>query len=178
MFPFHVSVDQTRDWLDYAQFAATIVAALGTMIVATLIARSQNRLQKLQLEQQAHQLTKDLFDRRFAIFAAVEDFIVWVVRSEGKTHFIGTVEYGNWWDAIQKARMLFDKEVFEYMTVVEKAAGAYHVAVTRMAKNSADMQAIEDENRLLNQLTITLREQRFEVFRPYLALFQKAVARA
>ncbi len=54
MFPFHVSVDQTRDWLDYAQFAATIVAALGTMIVATLI---------------------------------VEDFIVWVVRSEGKTHF-------------------------------------------------------------------------------------------
>jgi hypothetical protein len=87
MFPFHVSVDQTRDWLDYAQFAATIVAALGTMIVATLIARSQNRLQKLQLEQQAHQLTKDLFDRRFAIFAAVEDFIVWVVRGEGKTHF-------------------------------------------------------------------------------------------
>ncbi len=74
--------------------------------------------------------------------------------------------------------MLFGEEVFEDMKVVEKAAGGYHPPVMKMAKDPYDMQATENENRLMNQLTITLREQRFEVFRPYLGLLQKEVARA
>jgi hypothetical protein len=50
--------------------------------------------------------------------------------------------------------------------------------VKKMAKDPADMQAIDDQYRLMNQLTITLREQRVEIFRPYLALFHRAVAQA
>jgi hypothetical protein len=41
-----------------------------------------------------------------------------------------------------------------------------YVVVKKMAKDPADMQAIDDQNRLMNQLTITLREQRVEIFAP------------
>jgi hypothetical protein len=196
MFPFHVFVDEAKSWLDYAPAWVTAVAALGTVIVALRIAHNQNRLQKtlaerqleiqseqiklakMQLDQQAHQLTKDLFDRRFAIFTAVEDFITWVIRSDGDIEFFGPGEYRNWREAVEKAQMLFGEEVIDYMEVADKAARDLYVVVKKMAKNSADMQAIDDQNRLMNQLTITLREQRVEIFRPYLALFHKAVARA
>jgi hypothetical protein len=82
MFPLHVFVDEAKSWLDYAPAWVTALAALGTVIVALRIAHNQNvlqktiaerqleiqseqiKLQKMQLDQQAHQLTKDLFDRR------------------------------------------------------------------------------------------------------------------
>ena len=84
------------------------------------------------MDQQAHQLTKDLFDRRFAIFTAVEDFITWVIRSDETLTFSAP-------------------------------------ATCRPSTIKTD---------LMNQLTITLRKQRVEIFRPYLALFHKAVAQA
>jgi hypothetical protein len=81
-------------------------------------------------------------------------------------------------EAIEKAQMLFGEEVIDYMEVTDKAARGLYVVVKKMAKDPADMQAIDDQYRLMNQLTITLREQRVEIFRPYLALFHRAVAQA
>ena len=86
MFQLHVIVDGAKNWLDYSPPWITSGAALITVIVAVVIARNQNRLQKTlaekqielqrsQLDQQERQLKKDLFDRRFAVYLGVRDFI-------------------------------------------------------------------------------------------------------
>jgi len=78
MFPFHVVLDQPRTWLDYLP-CVTALAALTTVVVAICIARNQSEMQKeqvklqtMQLDLQARELKKDLFDRRFAVFTAVD----------------------------------------------------------------------------------------------------------
>jgi len=47
MFPFHIALDQQKDWFDYLPPWITAVASLFAVVVAFWIARNQNRLQKL-----------------------------------------------------------------------------------------------------------------------------------
>ena len=90
MFQLHVVLDQPKDWLQYVPPWVAVVASLLTVFVAFKIAQNQNRLQKtlaksqikiqkMQLEQQERQLKKNLFDRRFEICVRTRDFAQYVL---------------------------------------------------------------------------------------------------
>ncbi len=178
MFQFHVVLDQPKNWLDYSPSWITALAALITVFVAIKIAGNQNRLQKTiaerQIDIQARQLLKDLFDWRFAVFTEVENFIAYVLQSNGKVHLPGP-EYIRWRAAMQKAQMLFGADVYEYLVKVDKTARDLYVSALRLDKaiEQGNTEAIEVNHQLLNELSDTLLGQRVQVFRPYLELFHK-----
>jgi hypothetical protein len=177
MFPIHVVMGQPKSWwLDYVP-CITAFAALITVCVAFWIAQKQMELQKelakRQFDIQTRQLTKDLFDRRFAVFTAVDSFIAYVVQNNGKIQLAGPGEYRQWREAMERAQMLFGEDVNEYLKRVEQTAGEFYVAVHKLENNRADMEAIDDNERLLNELSVALPAKRVQVFRPYLELFHK-----
>lgn len=191
MPPFHVVLDQPKSWLDYVQFitsCVTALAAIATVLIAARIARNQNKLQetiarnqlelqKTLAEQQANlqkiQLIQNLFDRRFAVFTAVEDFIVFVIQSEGAIEFTGPGEYRNWWETTQKAQMLFGKDVMDYLESLDKAAWDLHKALLALKKDQTDTKANHDHSRLQTELANSIRQQRVKIFGPYLDLSLK-----
>jgi hypothetical protein len=184
-------VDQQNNWFDHLPQWITAVASLIAVLVAFLIAKNQNRLQKtladsqreiqieqialqkMQLEQQAQQLKKDLLDRRFEVFTAVDCFITYVIRSNGKIELVGPGEYRQWREIMERAQMLFGEEVYKYLGTVDKTARDLYVVVRKLENDPTDMEAIENQFLLSTALADTLREQRAQLFRPYLELFQK-----
>ena len=183
MFQLHVVLDQPRIWLDFVPPWVTAVAALTTVVVAVVIARNQNRLQKamadkqveiqnMQLEQQSRQLKKDLFDRRFAVFTEVLEFISYVLRENGKVQLTGPGQYRQFWESMERAEMLFGVDVNQYLADVDQTARAFYVSAQGRDKAIAtgDVDAITKDGELLNRLSVTLLQQRKGVFRPYLTL--------
>lgn len=176
MFQLHVVLDQGKNWLDYVPPCITAVAALSTVLVALRIARNQNKLQtdlaKMQLAQQERQLKKDLFDRRFAVFVNVLDFVSYVLQENGKIQLAGPGKYRDFWESMEKAEMLFGADVNEYLADVDKTARAFYVSAQGLDKAIAtgDVEAIDKNAELLDRLGVKLLQQRKWVFRPYLAL--------
>jgi hypothetical protein len=182
MFQLHVVLDEPKSWLEYVPPWVTAVAALITVLVAALIARNQNKLQKAladkqieiqksQLDQQARQLKKDLFDRRFAVFTDVLDFINYVLREDGNIQFGGPGQR-QFWEAMEKAEMLFGKDVNAYLADVDTTARKLYVSAKGMNKASAtgDVEEINRNGELLSRLSDELLQRRKAVFRPYLSL--------
>lgn len=176
MFQLHVILDQPRSWFQYAPPWVTAAAALTTVIVAVLIARNQSRLQKtladkqieiqkMQLEQQARQLKKDLFDRRFAVFTGVLEFIGYVLRQNGNIELPGA-EYRQFCDCRERAEMLFEGDVNRYLADVDETARAFYVSA--QARNNAitagDMDKIHEDSRLMERLGVRLLQQRKGLF--------------
>jgi hypothetical protein len=158
MFQLHVVLDQAKSWFDYFQPCITAVAALGTLLVALRIARNQNKLQaelaKMQLAQQERQLKKDLFDRRFAVYVNVLDFVSYVLQENGKIQLAGPGKYRDFWESMEKAEMLFGADVNEYLADVDKTARDFYVSAQRMDKTIAtgDVEAIDRNAQLLERL--------------------------
>lgn len=182
MFQLHVVLEGPKNWLEYVPPWITAVASLIAFSVAILIARNQNRLQatladrqrdlqKQQLEQQDRQLKKDLFDRRFAVFTEVLDFMSYVLRENGKIELAGPGQYRLFRESMERAVMLFGDDV----TAVDETARLFYVSAQTLdnAVATGNMEAINNNGELLNRLSVTLLGQRTEVFRPYLDLSHK-----
>jgi hypothetical protein len=186
MFQVHVILDQPKYWLDYVTPLGTVlasVAALLAMLVARRIARNQDALQKElanrqidlqkeQLEEQKRQLKKDLFDRRFAVFADTGDFIGYVLRENGNICLTGT-EYRQFRQAMAKAEVLFGAQVREYLEDVHKTAGDFYVSAKGLdrAAQAGDVDAIRKNSELLSRMGVELPQKLPEVFHPDLALY-------
>ncbi len=183
MLQLHVVLDQSKNWLDYVPSWVTAVAALLTVFVAVLIARNQSKIQKKlaekqieiqksQMEQQERQLKKDLFDRRFAVFDGVLDFISYVLREDGNIRLVGPGEYKRFCDRREMAKMLFGDDVNKYLADVDEVARNLYVSAKGRDKATAtgDGEAIQREGQLWEHLTGPISEKRVELFRPYLTL--------
>jgi hypothetical protein len=174
MLQLHVVLDQPKNWLEYAPQCVTAFAAAITVFVAIFIARNQGRLQKalaeMQLEQQARQLKWNLFDRRFAVFAGVLEFISYVVQKNGVIELAGPGQYREFRECMETAEMLFGNDVIKYLEDVDETAREFYVSARRRGINSGDIDAINRDGELLSRLSVTLLQQRKGVFRPYLFL--------
>jgi len=69
----------------------------------------QIRLQKIQLDQQAQRLKKDLFDRRFEVFTAVDSFITYVIRSDGKLKLSGPANTASGWTLCSEPKVVWGR---------------------------------------------------------------------
>ncbi len=102
-------------WISALPSLIAAVAAAITVFVALRIAENQNKLQTAladkQIEIQARQLKKDLFDRRFAVFIEAAEFIGYVLQENGKIELVGPGKYRRFRESMEVAQMLFGEDV-------------------------------------------------------------------
>jgi hypothetical protein len=183
MFQIHVALDEPTNWLQLVPTWLTALAALITVFVARRIAHNQNTLQttlgekqaeiqKMQLELQGRQLKKDLFDKRFAVYTDVLDFLSYVLNNNGQIQLAGPGEYRQFRQCMERAEMLFGDDVRKYIADVDETARRFYVSAQTMdvAISKGDVDAIMRNGDLLSRLSVDLLQQRTAVFRPYLLL--------
>jgi hypothetical protein len=146
------------DWASIASALAAIVA-LG---ISVWVALWQRKLQKERVRQ-------DLFDKRYAVFLSVDEFVMYVLRVDGSFKMMGD-EVRRFLYAVEQSEFLFHADVIDYMHQVEKtvfdlhpkAAKRDHLA--KMNQNDSELNVqIED---VIIELAGSLSERRREVFRP------------
>lgn len=105
-------------------------AAWATVAIAAIVAFVEIRNYRVSRDQIRH----DLFERRFAIYKAVQIFLSKVMQ-EGKLDYQALPEF---YDAMQKARFLFGKDVNEYLEEIKSHVFALNKTVRKMNDNWED----------------------------------------
>lgn len=167
-------VMQTNESLRVIPPIASAVAAMTALGISVWVALSQRRIQERQLQ-------KDLFDKRYIVYLAVEEFLMYVLREDGSIDLLSD-DVQKYRRAVEKADFLFDADVTDYMSHVQKVAfELYPIAVKRdhlakMAQREPDVDVKVAST--LVELSGTLSERREEVFRPYLRLNRPMLERS
>lgn len=186
MFQLHVALDGQRDWWT---ILPPWIAAISATLMAGLIARSQNKLQRdlaaiqkelqeAQLDLQERELKRQLFEKRFAIFTKAGDFGNYALGTAGKIDLTGS-EFHDFQEAIEEAEMLFGEDVHSYLNLLKSTALDLHLANDQMrqASMTGDVESTHRNFEILSNLQdVTLR--RVEIFRPYLRMDQKEAAQS
>lgn len=161
---------ETKDLIEvFTAVSSTLAAivALGIAVWVVWVAITQRRIQEKQMQQ-------DLFDKYFAIYTKVAEFVLCVLRADGKFEMR---DFRRFLFAVEEAEFLFGQEVNTYMQEIrEKAKHLYPKAMERHHKSGMleDASAISNEvARILEDLSGPTLEKRREVFKPYLQLYRR-----
>ena len=103
-----------RDWVSTVAAGVSALAAITAIGVSLWVAFTQRRIQERQLKQ-------NLFDKRYAVFLAVEEFLIHLLQRDGSVKLTGD-EYRRFRYAMEQAEFLFDADVNSYMTEVDQVA--------------------------------------------------------
>ena len=96
---------------------STVVAMIG-LGVAVWVAFTQRRIQKRQIQQ-------NLFDKRFAVYNAVRELLMTIVRADGRFDWKECVQYLY---TVESAEFLFGDDVNKHLLKVrEKAKSIYEI---------------------------------------------------
>lgn len=162
---------EIKEWVSVFASSASGLAALIALGVSLWVANAQRRIQMAQLQQ-------NLFDKRYNIFLAVEEFLMYVLRTDGLPNLVGD-EFRRFRNAAEQAQFLFDSDVVNYMNRIDKTVrGLYvrcrerdHLATTRQDTVALDGQITQ----AIIDLEGPVLEDRKRVFRPYLQLSRSAM---
>lgn len=142
----------------------SLFVSIPALVISVYIAKKQRDFQKRQLK-------KDLFDDRFNIYKAAREFLNYVARFDGRIELSGP-EYHAFWEAVERAEMLFGSDVHKYLLEIRDTAGdlyAYSYEEPK-AVETGDVELIHKGAELKKRLYVTLLQRRNDVFRPYLNL--------
>jgi hypothetical protein len=157
--------------------SASACAAIAAVFVSLRVAITQRRIQEKQLKQ-------DLFDKRYAVFLAVEEFLVHVDQINGSVKPTGD-EYRRFRYAMEQAEFLFNADVNSYMkevdqvarTLHEKCLERDHLALMKQQNTELSAEILKQYTELsleivkmLGEIIGPLPEKRKKVFGPYLQL--------
>lgn len=142
----HIVVELSKNWVDYLSAVLVPTVAVAGILVATL-----------QWNTNRKRLKHELFDRRYAIFSVIKEFLGSIERSgrvsqEAERDFlIGT----------RGARFIFDKEIDDYLfkTIWPNAVG--------MQTYEAELEGVPvgDERSRLVRLRSEYRDKLHEEFK-------------
>jgi hypothetical protein len=152
-----------KTWIDWlAAFAPVIVSSVA-IIISIWVATRQNDLQ-------ARQLRKELFDRRFAVYTEVREFLMVVFQVNGHDA-IHSPAYQRFLEAAEKAEMLFGAEVIAYLKDISTTVGKAYVYAAEEERIVAAgaVKRIQEGSDIMIRL-YDLLNRRNEVFRPYMSL--------
>jgi hypothetical protein len=131
----------TIDWTSFSwQAFATMLTGLMAVAAASFvairqlaIARRQAELTARQTELSALTIREKLFDRRFAIYKSVREY-VGIVSATGE---LDKANYLKFYDAVEMSRFLFSKRVHERLTEIRKVVDK--LEVSRLNGNHKEM---------------------------------------
>jgi hypothetical protein len=145
---------------------ASALAAITAIGVSSWVAFKQRRIQEWQLKQ-------NLFDKRYAVFLAVEEFLMHVYGVDGSVKPTGD-EYRRFRYAMEQAEFLFDTDVNSYMTEVNQTVSGMHEKCFKRDKlaeiHQPDTELSIEILKVLGEISGPLLEKRKMVFGPYLQL--------
>jgi hypothetical protein len=168
---FHGNVYQmfssaVKDWVSVLAPSLSVLAAITALGLSARLAYAQRRIQEGQLKQ-------SLYDKRYAVFLAVEEFLMHVLRENGSVKLLGE-EFRRFRYALEQAEFLFKTDVTNYMKQLDKTVQyLYAKAFTRdhlAAANQNDPQLDLEITNVLMELGGPFIERRKMVFGPYLQL--------
>ncbi len=149
-----------------AQVVLVWYAAITAIGVSLWVAFTQRRIQERQLEQ-------NLFDKRYAVFQIVEEFLIHVLQTDGSVKLTGD-EYRRFRYAVEQAEFLFDADVNSYMKEVNQAVLDLHPKCFKRDKlalmNQQDAELGVEIIKVLGEIGGPLLDKRKKVFGPYLQL--------
>jgi hypothetical protein len=155
--------------------SAPVVVSVVAVCITVWVALNQRKLQMwiatMQNELQARQLRKDLFDRRFAVYMGMREFLNFIQQRDGE-NAIHEPEYRQWGVTMEKAEMLFGPEVLAYLREVNEAAGKLYVYHTDEKKiiESGNEKRMEEAKQIRDSIYELLPKRRNDMFRDYLTL--------
>ena len=145
---------------------ASALAAITAIGVSSWVAFKQRRIQEWQLKQ-------NLFDKRYAVFLAVEEFLMHVYGVDGSVKPTGD-EYRRFRYAMDQAEFLFNADVNSYMKEVNQVAGNLHVKCFERdhlaLMNQQNTELSVEILKMLGEISGPLLEKRKMAFGPYLQL--------
>jgi len=141
---------------------ASAASAIIALAIAVWVFIEQNRLQRQQLRQ-------DLFDKRFAVYAAVETFMMSIIQSDT---IINMNDHRKFLYAIEPAEFLFGADVAAYLREIrEFIAVLSERQQAEITQNSCGEDALPLSTARTTIIeTMALYERRNQVFRPYLLI--------
>jgi hypothetical protein len=142
----HMPLQHARDWVDFLEAIGPLVAVL----VAIGVGLTQSYLQRQQLKQ-------DLFEKRFAIYAFVKEYLTGAVLGDRELN-------PNFVNKTRPAEFLFGPEV---LTFIDEA---HTLAMTLASHREEDDEWAEAT---LKGVERTAYDEFERVFRPYLQLHQE-----
>jgi hypothetical protein len=142
------------------------LAAITALWISLWVANVQRRIQEKQLKQ-------DLFDKRYAVYLAVGEFLMHVVRVDGSIK-LPSDEYRTFAYTMEQAEFLFGSDVNTYLRDMKtKALALYpkcferdHLA--RMNQQNADLSL--EISKVIGDLSGPDFDKRKQIFGPYLKL--------
>jgi hypothetical protein len=156
------------DILALSTVAATAVAIIA-LVLSWRLGKQQRVLQAKQVAQQEQQLKQDLFDKRFAVYYTVDEFLRKLMVAHGN---FDNGDYAVFIAALDRAEFLFDVEANDYLHEIRgkvKAAKAIaQEAVHVSALGQSYYQVTEEILKILSDLDDP--DKRKVLFAPYLQL--------
>ncbi len=155
-----------KDWVSaFAPIASALLA--GTAIWVAL------RGARLQRQIQERQLNINLFDKRYAVLVATQDFAAYILKTDGAVK-LDSDEYRRFWIAMEHAEYFFEPSVKSYMKELDQIARDLYVKC-RNRDHLVMMHERHEEvgAEILNKLTelsASFLEKPKKVFSPYLQL--------
>jgi hypothetical protein len=142
------------------------LAATTALAVSLWVEYAQRQLIRRQIKQ-------SLYEKRYAIFLAAEDFLMHVLRVDGSIK-LPSEEFRKFHDATEQTEFLFGADVVAYMDQLKKTAcdlypKAFerdHLAAMNQQKPELDLEI----TKALMEIGGRFVEKRKEVFGPYLQL--------
>lgn len=156
----------TKDWITLGTAVASAVSAVAALGIAIWVFFGQRRLQRQQLRQ-------DLFDKRFAVYAAVETFIMGIIQSNT---IINLNDHRKFLYAIEPAEFLFGADVATYLREIRELIAVLserQQAETTQNSYGEDVLAPSVERTSIIETIGSLYERRNQVFRPYLLVHEE-----
>ena len=156
---------ETKDWISVVTAVASAASAIIALAIAVWVFVQQRRLQRQQLRQ-------DLFDKRFAVYAAVETLMVDIIRLTGSVTW---TDQGKFLAAIEPAEFLFGADVTAYLGEIQelvKALSGKEKEGTTQNTYGEDVIAETPERTAILQALGSLNKRSNEVFGPYLVIHE------
>ena len=155
-----------RDWVSVLAPTASALAAVTALGLSLWVAFKQRQIQERQLKQ-------SLYDKRYAVFLTVEEFLNYVLRVNGSVNLLGD-EVRRFLYAKEQAEFLYKRDVVDYM---EQLWQSVRVLYDKACKRDhlKKMNRQDDElNVGIVKTTIEINEafveRRKKLFGPYLQL--------
>jgi hypothetical protein len=147
---------------------ASAVAAIGAVIVASMVGRTQDRIQKKQLQQ-------DLFDRRYAVYAAIETFLMSLLRTGGEFDQNAFTTFKSAVEPVE-AEFLCGPEAAAYVKeIIEVTMKLTRLNQEKYKKAGLGQDATPESHEVsavLADVSDRLMKKRQTVFRQYLKLYE------
>ncbi len=155
-----------KDWAGTLAPIASASAAVTAIVVSLWVANKQRRIQESQRQQ-------SLYDKRYAIYLAVEEIVMYVLRTNGSVDLLGE-EYRRYQYAAEQAVFLFNEEITAFVNDIKKKVSALYVKsskrdnLARMGQQNDDLNIQISE--ALQDFAGPILEGRRNLFGPYLQL--------